>query len=140
MARSNTQGNDSMAPSITSPEHMNSAFADAFNSRSLAHLLALYEPGAVLRTSGDGTNHTGLDAITSALSQLLQAPGRMASRNHFCIIHGDLALLRADWELTTDDGAVVASGSSAELVRKQGDGRWLYVIDHAVGAGQCNQG
>lgn len=48
---------------------------------------------------------------------------------------GDLALLRADWELTTDDGAVVASGSSAELVHKQGDGRWLYVIDHAVEAG-----
>jgi len=41
----------------------------------------------------------------------------------------DLALPRANWELT---GAVVASGSSAELVSRQADGRWLYVINHVV--------
>ena len=123
-----------MAFAVTSPEHMNAAFADAFNSRSIANLLQLYDPDAVLRTDGDRTDLTGLAAIENALAQLLQVPGRMISRNHFCIVHGDLALLRADWALTADDGATVASGSSAELVRKQADGRWLYVIDHAVGA------
>ena len=123
-----------MAFAVTSPDRMNAAFADAFNSRSIAHLLQLYEPDAVLRTDGDGTDLTGLAAIENALAQLLQVPGRMISRNHFCIVHGDLALLRADWELAADDGAIVASGSSAELVRRQADGRWLYVIDHAVGA------
>lgn len=123
-----------MAFTVTSPVCMNAAFADAFNSRSIANLLQLYEPDAVLRTDGDGADLTGLAAIENALTQLLQTPGRMTSRNQFCIVHGDLALLRADWELTADDGAIVASGNSAELARIQVDGRWLYVIDHAVGA------
>ena len=122
-----------MAFAVTSPDRMNAAFADAFNSRSIANLLQLYEPDAVLCTDGDSADVTGLAAIENALTQLLQAPGRMTSRNRFCIVHGDLALLRADWALT-DDGAIVASGSSAELVRRQPEGGWLYVIDHAVGA------
>lgn len=123
-----------MVFAITSPAHMNAAFADAFNSRSIANLLQLYQPDAVLRTDGDCPDLAGFAAIEKALTQLLQAPGRMTSHNHFCIVHGDLALLRADWELVADDGTHIASGSSAELVRKQADGRWLYVIDHAVGA------
>ncbi len=59
----------------------------------------------------------------------------MTSLNNFCVIHGDVALLRADWKLVASDGNVIVSGSSAEVVRKQPDGRWLYVIDHAAGAG-----
>ena len=123
-----------MAFAITLPEHMNAAFAEAFNSRSIENLLQLYEPDAVLRTDGDSVDLTGLASIEKAPMQLLQVPGRMTSRNHFCIAHGDLALLRADWNVVDNDGTIVVSGSSAELVRKQVDGRWLYAIDHAVGA------
>lgn len=38
----------------------------------------------------------------------------------------------ADRELTVADGAVVASDSSADLVNRQAEGRWLYVINHVV--------
>jgi ketosteroid isomerase-like protein len=114
---------------------MNAMFARAFNSRNMENLLALYEPDAVLRVDGGQKSLTGIAAIASELQHLLQAPGTMTSRNNFCIIHGDLALLRADWELVADDGSVVSSGNSAEIVRRQTDGTWRYVIDHAVGAG-----
>lgn len=30
---------------VTSPERMNATFANAFNSRNVGNLLALYEPG-----------------------------------------------------------------------------------------------
>jgi uncharacterized protein (TIGR02246 family) len=113
---------------------MNAAFAEAFNSRDITHLLRLYEPEAVLCATKSGAVQVGIDAIEKALRQLLQMPGRMVSHNHFCLIHDNLALLRADWRLAADDGAIVASGSSAELIRRQNDGRWLYVIDHALGA------
>lgn len=119
---------------VTDPPRMNEAFARAFNSRSLDGLLALYEPGAVLRVDGSDRDLAGRDEIADALRTLLQAPGRMTSTNSFCIVQGDLALLRADWEIAEDGGRVVASGSSAELVRRQPDGAWLYVIDHALGA------
>ncbi|ANW06117.1 hypothetical protein LMTR13_34895 [Bradyrhizobium icense] len=113
---------------------MNEAFAQAFNSRNIDNLLALYEMDAVLRVDGSERSLIGQDAIAGELRRLLQAPGTMTSSNNFCIQHGDVALLRADWELRAQDGSIVASGSSAELVRRQSDGTWRYVIDHAAGA------
>ena len=120
---------------VTEPAQMNEAFARAFNTRNIENLLALYEPDAVLRVGDSERSITGLTAIAGELQHLFQAPGVMTSHNNFCIIHGDLALLRADWDLVADDGSVVASGSSAEIVRRQTDGTWRYVIDHAAGAG-----
>ena len=119
---------------VTHPGQMNEAFARAFNSRNMDELLALYEPNAVLRVDGTERTLAGLDAIAGELKQFLQVPGTMTSKNNFCVESGDLALLRADWELSGPDGTAIVSGSSAEVVRRQPDGSWLYVIDHAMGA------
>lgn len=119
---------------VAHPEDMNEAFARAFNSRQMAALLALYEDEAVLRVDTDGPVHQGKAAIAKELQRLLAAPGSMGSTNNFCLQQGAIALLRADWELRRPDGSTLASGSSAEVVRRQPDGRWLYVIDHASGA------
>ncbi|CAL8977931.1 hypothetical protein RHODGE_RHODGE_00980 [Rhodoplanes serenus] len=123
-----------MSFNVTEPQRMNEAFARAFNTRKIDNLLGLYEPAAVLLTDGSGERCIGLSAIAPELAKLLKAPGVMTSHNNFCVVHDDLALLRADWKLTTEDGGVIAAGSSAEVARKQPDGRWLYVIDHAAGA------
>lgn len=119
--------------SVHEPSAMNDTFAHAFNSREIENLMSLYEPGSVLCADPAGAIDAGLDAIRARLTELLRAPGAMTSRNNFCIALGDLALLRADWSLRDGD-QVVAAGSSAEIVRRQADGRWLYVIDHAMGA------
>ncbi len=123
---------------VHSPEQMNTAFAEAFNHRDSERLLRLYEPGARLRATAEGPDQVGLAAVEETLAGLLAGllalPGRMTSRNRFCLVHDDLALLRADWILVSDDGETLASGSSVELVRRQADGFWRYVIDHAVGA------
>lgn len=124
-----------MTTSVTEPKRMNEAFARAFNTRKIDNLLGLYEPEAVLLTDDLGASYLGLSVIALELAKLLEAPGMMTSHNNFCVVHGDLALLRADWHLVAEDGSVVASGSSAEVVRKQPEGRWLYIIDHAAGAG-----
>lgn len=74
----------------------------------------------------------GREGIRSAAVGLIGVPGTMHATNNCCLQKDDLALLRADWAFTTPDGQVLAHGSSAELIRQQADGRWLYVIDHAV--------
>ncbi len=118
---------------VHAPQEMNATFARAFNSRKLENLLSLYEPDAVLLVDASGSSANGLDAIGAELARLLEAPGIMVSRNNFCVVHSDVALLRADFALRDGD-RLVASGSTAELVRRQADGTWLYVIDHAAGA------
>lgn len=118
---------------VNAPHEMNETFVRAFNSRKLSNLLALYEPNAIVRVDADRT-FAGTDQIASALGEFLQAPGTLQGRNNFCLVQGDIALLRADWSLVAADGSVVFSGSSAEVVRRQADGTWLYVLDHAAGA------
>lgn len=118
---------------VTEPQLMNETFARAFNSRRIENLLSLYELGATLLVDGSGRSFTGLDAITEELTRLLTAPGTMISRNNFCVCHGDIALLRADFALRDGERTIVA-GSTAEIIRRQDDGSWLYLIDHAAGA------
>jgi ketosteroid isomerase-like protein len=113
---------------------MNEAFAAARNSGSLDELLGLYEEGAKLLFDAGGSALAGKAEIASELRKLIDMPGTMASRNSFCVEHGELALLRADF--TVSDGEMVLyRGFTAEIVRRQPDGSWLYVIDHA-GASQ----
>ncbi len=118
---------------VNMPHEMNQMFARAFNTRDISNLMALYEEKAVLRIDTE-KNYTGKAAIKVELSKLLSMPGTMLSQNNFCIEYENLALLRADHSIVNTDGEIIFSGSSAEIVRKQPDGTWLYIIDHAMGA------
>lgn len=115
---------------------MNSAFADAYNSRVVENLLALYEPTAVL-VPQPGQLARGTAAIRSALQNLVDLKGEMRSENQYAVVHGDIALLRARFRLTAwgaDGKSFDMEGHTAEVVRRQPDGSWLYIIDHAFGA------
>jgi ketosteroid isomerase-like protein len=122
--------------SVTRPEEMNGAFAEAVNSGDLERVLALYEPEAVLAPRPGERAH-GLAEIRAALHELLSLGGEIESRNVWCIQVGELALLRGEWRLrgTAPDGSPLELASpTAEVVRRQPDGSWLYVIDHAFEA------
>lgn len=119
---------------VTNPADMNHSFARAFNSGDIDAVLSLYEPDAVLRVDHTGTDITGVACIAEAIASLRELGGTMTSTNNFCVRHGDLAVLRADWVLNDADGAVVLQGSSAEVLRRQADGTWKMIVDHAVGA------
>ena len=118
---------------VNVPHEMNQIFARAFNTRDINKLMTLYEEEAILRIDAEST-FTGKAAIATELQKLLSMPGKMASHNNFCIEHGNIALLRADHSIVDADGVTIFSGSSAEVVRRQADGTWLYIIDHAMGA------
>ena len=120
---------------VTRPEEMNTAFAQAYNSGRVEELLALYEPDALLAPA-PGARARGLDEIREALVALVALRGRMTSVNAYCMQVGDLALLQGEWTLTaTGPGGepIEQSARSAEVVRRQPDGSWLYVIDHPFG-------
>ena len=121
---------------VKRPEEMNRAFGEAVSSGEVERVLALYEPGALLAPR-PGERASGLEEIRAALDELLALDGTMTSRNVWCMHVGELALLQGEWHLngTAPDGSPVElSSRTAEVVRRQADGSWLYVIDHAFGA------
>lgn len=49
------------------------------------------------------------------------------------LINGGTALLQADWRIESEDGELLASGSSTEVAKQHEDGSWLYFIDCPMG-------
>jgi len=117
---------------VRTPEEMHPAFAAAFNARDLDALLALYEEGAAL-TPQPGVVVTGHAAIREALGGFLGLNGPIAMTTKTIIPAGDLALLHAAWTLdgTGPDGTPVAlAARSSEVIRRQADGTWRYILDN----------
>lgn len=109
-----------------SPPEIHVLFLDAFNRGDLEGLAALYEPNAVLVISGQPA--VGHDAIREAYRRLLESPGQMELQTRSVVESSEgLAVLHAGWTLQSSGST--ASGISTEVVRRQPDSTWLFVID-----------
>ena len=111
-------------------------FAQRFNARDLEGLLDLYEADAVF-VRGPGDHVAGRAAIRAALQSYLDTGGKISFRTRHAVRHGDIALLSNEYTLqgTDRDGRpFTLTGKTAEVLRLQPDGRWLYIIDHPAGA------
>jgi ketosteroid isomerase-like protein len=80
----------------------------------------------------DGSVAEGIDAIREQWQGLLAMNGRMTLKTRFAFEMDDIALLRNDWSFASDD--VQLASNATEVVRRQPDGTWLYVIDHPFGS------
>jgi ketosteroid isomerase-like protein len=114
---------------VFAPQDMNKTFAQARNVGDVEGLLSLFEPEAVIQEAE--RRCAGAGELRAHLEWLVALGGEMASENNFAVVAGELALLRADYAIY-QDGKTMVTGSSAEVVRRQPDGRWLYVIDYPV--------
>ena len=108
-------------------------FRQAFNSGSLADLLALYEDHACFVTS-DGSFVKNRAALRGTLEQFPGMKGHRERETGSVWESGDgeLALLSGRWILngTGPDGAPIRmTGTSHEVARRGRDGSWCYVID-----------
>lgn len=115
--------------SVHRPELINAVFADGYNTRDIDALLELYEPTAAV-VNRDGSIAAGSDRVREHLTGLVAVGGRMTSTNRYAIVHEDIALVGADWEIDLEDGSAPIQGNTAEVLRRRPDGSWRYVIDH----------
>lgn len=121
---------------VQTPEDMHPTFEAAFNARDLEALLALYEAGAALMPE-PGVVVTGQAAMREALATLLALPGALTMTTKALIATDDLVLLHAAWTLDgagPGDTPVALAGYSSEVVRRQPDGTWRYILDNPYGA------
>ena len=113
------------------PGDVHIQFFDAFNAKDVDTLASLYEPDALLVMPG-GPTLTGIDAIRQALEMGVNS-GR-TFKHESQVIHqsGDIAVLDCKSKVidTAADGTVTEhEGNSIEVVRRQPDGTWQFVID-----------
>jgi ketosteroid isomerase-like protein len=121
---------------VTKPEDMAQAFAEAFNSGNIESVLALYESNAVMVPEA-GKLAKGPAALRETLTGFLTIKGKITIQSRYCIHAGDLALTSLDWSLRgsgPNGQPMEMQGTSMEVIRRQSDGRWLYIIGHPYGA------
>lgn len=119
----------------TKPEDMNKTFAQAYNSGNVDNIDLLFESEAKVVTY-DNSTISGQKEYHQEHLNLLKIGGKMISINQSCIVFENIALLSAEWKINTwnEDGEPLEiSGKSTEVIRKQNDGTWLYVIDNPFG-------
>jgi uncharacterized protein (TIGR02246 family) len=114
------------------PAHIHILFMNAFNAGDINSLVALYEPNAVLVVNGQPV--AGQRLIRNAYENVLAGRPQMTLETRSVVIFADnLALLHGDWVLEpapADGTAKTTRGLSTEVVRRQTDGSWRFVIDN----------
>jgi ketosteroid isomerase-like protein len=113
---------------VVHPSHIDGIFAHGFNFRDVDMLITLYDPdGAVVNR--DGSVAHGHAAIREHLEDLVAIGGEMTSTNFTSLIVGDIALVTAGWLIVGSHVAPELQGRSSEVLRRQPDGSWAYLID-----------
>jgi ketosteroid isomerase-like protein len=108
------------------PRKIHFIFERAFNSGDVEEILDLYEPGAVLVSGGHLVS--GHDGLRRTYTALVASRGQMKLETRGLIESGEgLAVLHGAWSLDPPAGT---HGLSTEVVRRQPDGSWKFVIDN----------
>jgi ketosteroid isomerase-like protein len=118
---------------VTDPERVIDQFVKYFNSRDLESILAeLYEEDAVLLPGPGAPTVTGTDEIRPALKGFVDMGGTMSVLGATAMRNGDIALTHSKWRLEVPGGGPM-EGTTAEVVRRQSDGSWKYILDNPFG-------
>ena len=114
------------------PEEMVRLWEEHFVAGDLDALVALYEPDATL-VAQPGEVVIGTETIREDLSGLLAMGPTFNLEGRKVLQTGDIALSFADWTLagTSADGEPIeTAGQTSDVLRRQPDGTWRFVIDN----------
>ena len=131
--------NTTTAPTAAKPEDPDYLLAHAFNNRDVDAVRALFEDGAISRS----TPELGSEALNGPdiVVGLIGAAAGSDQRMNISVVQvtqvGDLALSLSQWSVTgsTADGTPLSiTHRGVEVTRRQADGTWKFVIDVAGAA------
>jgi ketosteroid isomerase-like protein len=80
---------------------------------------------------------TGLDALRETFSGLLALTPQLTVNAEKTLLSGDTALVIGHWTLKgrdPDGNEIDTGGRFTDVVRRQADGGWLFVIDNPNGS------
>jgi ketosteroid isomerase-like protein len=121
------------------PEETGRLIGEAITSADMDAALSLYEPDATFALPavfGEGSV-TGLDGLREAFGGLLALSPELTVNAEKTLVSGDTALVIGHWTLKgrdPDGNEIDTGGRYADVVRRQSDGGWLFVIDNPNGS------
>jgi ketosteroid isomerase-like protein len=115
-----------------SPQDCDRLFGERLNAGDLDGLVALYERSGTL-VRADRTAAVGHEAIAEDVGAMRALrPQIVMNVKQVFSGGGDVAVLYNDWQLVLTDPEgkrIELSGHAAEIIRRQSDGTWRFVID-----------
>lgn len=122
--------------STATPEQVLESIVRGINSGDLESLMALYESEAAFAAQPGNLAH-GAPGIREALTGFISMSGKLDLEVTRVLEVDDLALVIGVWsfESTGPDGEPVRlAAKNADVLRRQTDGSWRFVIDNPWGA------
>jgi uncharacterized protein (TIGR02246 family) len=117
------------------PEQVLQAVVEGINTADYELLMSLYEPKAAFATRPGSLAH-GLGDICQALDGFIALNGKLDLKVTRVLEVGDLALVAGEWSFTgtgPDGEPVKLAARNADVLRRQADGSWRFVIDNPWG-------
>lgn len=111
---------------------VHAALAAAYNTGDLQTVLSIYDVDGIIVPEPDKPV-SGREKFANAVKGILAIKGTMEIKTVYCLESGDVAIGRSEWSIKDGSETKVAA-KGVELLKRQPDGTWKVLIDHAFGA------
>ena len=120
----------------TTPAETDQLVNEAVSRQDVTAMLDLFEDDAIFVDAESGAQLRGRDAIREAVVTVFASEPKLQGGRPRVFIADDIALVISDWtmEAKGPDGETIReSGTATDVMRRQPDGTWRYVIDNPGG-------
>jgi uncharacterized protein (TIGR02246 family) len=114
------------------PQDAHTTLAAAFNTGDVNTVLNMYDVTGII-VPEPGKPVSGKAEFKQAVEAILSIKGKMEIKTVYCLQTGDIAVGRSEWNIT-DGNDIKVSAKGIEVMKRQADGTWKIIVDHAFGA------
>jgi uncharacterized protein (TIGR02246 family) len=117
------------------PEEVLSSVVEGINTGNMDSLMTLYEADACFATQ-PGQLAKSPESVRQSLRNFIDLKGKLDLKVKRVLQASDLALVTTEWSFNgtgPDSNPVNIASKSADVLRKQADGTWRFVIDNPWG-------
>lgn len=113
-------------------QDVHKSLAAAYNSGDLNAVMSIYDASGII-VADPANPVSGKEKFETSVKGILAIKGTMEIKTVYCLQAEDVAVGRSEWSIT-DEGKTKVAAKGIELLKRQPDGTWRVLIDHAFGA------